>query len=87
MKRILCGIILALAILSFNGMSWAAMITGTLTKIDGSFYVVKDDKGKEQRIHFNDTTKKEGEIKEGAMVTIDEAKGHANSIEVVTKKK
>jgi hypothetical protein len=79
--------ILGLAVLSFVGTGFAAMIKGTLTKIDGSFYMVKDDKGKEHKIHFNDKTKKEGDIKDGAMVEVDEAQGHANSIKAAAPAK
>ncbi len=87
MKRLLFSMVLGAALLSFIGTGWAGMIKGTLTKIDGSFYMVKDDKGKEHKIHFNDQTKKEGDVKAGAMVVVDEAQGHANSIKVEEAKK
>lgn len=87
MKKILSGVLAAAALAAFVGTGWAGMIEGTLAKIDGSFYVVKDSKGKEHRVHFNDSTKKEGEIKEGANVMVDDAGGHANSIKVVVEKK
>ncbi|HLB02023.1 MAG TPA: hypothetical protein VJM77_02685 [Nitrospiria bacterium] len=89
MKRILFSIIMAVVILSFVSPSWAEMVMGTLAKIDekGSFYFVKDAKGKEHKIHFDDTTKKTGDVKEGVEVKVDEDKGHAKSIEVVEVKK
>jgi len=86
MKRMLSGIIMAVAVLSFVSLSWAGMVMGELTKIDGSFYVVKDKDGKEHKIHFNDTTQKTGDVKAGAHVEVDEANGHANSIKVMEMK-
>lgn len=84
MKRILQGIIMAVAVLSFVSLGFAAEIKGKLEKIDekGSFYHVKDAQGKEHKVHFDATTKKKGDIKVGAMVDIDEERGHAKSIEV-----
>ena len=84
MKNFLASLLLALGLLAFSGLALADDgIKGTLVKIDGAFYVVKDASGKEHRGHFNDTTKKEGDVKEGAMVEIyiDES-GHTTRIEV-----
>ena len=86
MKRMLLGLIAAVAVLSFVSMSWAGMIMGELTKIDGSFYVVKDKNGKEHRIHFNDSTQKTGDVKAGAHVEVDDSNGHANSIKAMEMK-
>lgn len=86
MKRMLMGMIMAVAVLSFVSMGWAGMVSGELTKVDGSFYIVKDKDGKEHKIHFNDTTKKTGDVKAGANVEVDEANGHANSIKVMEMK-
>lgn len=86
MKRILFSLVMAVAVLSFVSMGWAGMVMGELTKIDGSFYVVKDKDGKEHRIHFNDSTKKMGDIKAGAQVEVDDANGHANSIKMMEMK-
>jgi len=83
MKKVLLGLLMTAFILYFVGMGWAEMISGDLVKIDGSFYVVKDKDGKEHRIHFNDTTKIEGDIKAGAKVEVDVAAGHANSIKAM----
>ncbi len=85
MKRLFLSLVMAGVVLSFVSMAWAGMIMGDLTKIDGSFYVVKDKDGKEHRIHFDGSTKKEGEIKAGAHVEVDNSNGHANSIKVVEK--
>lgn len=87
MKRILLSLVMAVAVLSLVSTSWAGVMMGDLVKIDGSFYVVKDKDGKEHRIHFNDTTKKTGDIKAGAHVEVDEKDGHANSIKVMEMKK
>lgn len=84
MKRILISLIGAIALISLVSTGWAKVISGDLTKIDekGSFYFVKDAKGKEHKIHFDNTTTKTGEIKEGAKVEVDDVKGHAKSIKV-----
>ena len=87
MKKIFSSMLAAAALVAFVGTSWAGMIEGTLTKIEGSFYIVKDAKGQEHKIHFNNATKKEGDVKEGAKVSVDEADGHANSIKVAAEKK
>jgi uncharacterized protein (DUF1684 family) len=86
MKRMLLGLIMGIAVLSFVSMGWAGMVMGELSKIDGSFYVVKDKDGKEHKIHFNDSTTKTGDVKAGAHVEVDESNGHANSIKVMEMK-
>lgn len=86
MKKMLLSLVMAVAVLSFVGISWAGMVSGELTKIDGSFYIVKDKDGKEHKIHFNDSTKKTGDVKAGAKVEVDEKDGHANSIKVAEMK-
>ncbi|HUK57376.1 MAG TPA: hypothetical protein VLY20_12035 [Nitrospiria bacterium] len=83
MKRMILGLIVTVAVLSMVSMSWAGMVTGELTKIDGSFYVVKEKNGTEHRIHFDDSTQKTGEIKAGAKVEVDDANGHAKSIKAM----
>jgi hypothetical protein len=89
MKRILSSLVMAIAVLSFVGLSWAATVSGTLEKIDDKthHYVVKDDKGKSHKIHYDDTTQKTGDLKAGAKVEVDVKKNHANSIKVVEEKK
>jgi len=86
MKQMILGLVVGVAVLSFVSMSWAGMITGELTKIDGSFYVVKDKDGKEHRIHFDNSTQKTGDVKAGANVEVDDANGHAKSIKVMEMK-
>jgi hypothetical protein len=73
-------------VLSSTCTSWAGMIQGELTKIDGSFYVVKDKDGKEHRIHFDSTTQKTGDVKAGANVKVVEGNGQAKSITVLDLK-
>lgn len=87
MKRILFSLLMMVSLLSFNSMGWAGMVMGELMKIDGSFYVVKDTDGKEHRIHFDDSTKKTGDVKAGAHVEVDNENGHAKSIKVMEMKK
>lgn len=89
MKKILSSIVMVIAVLSFVGMSLAATVSGTLEKIDDKthHYVVKDEKGKSHKIHFDDTTQKTGDLKAGAKVEVDVEKKHAKSIKVVEEKK
>ncbi len=88
MKRILQGMVMAVAVLSFVSLGFAAEVKGKLEKIDdqGSFYFIKDAKGKEHKVHFDATTKKAGDVKVGAMVEVDYDKGHAKSIKAEEKK-
>jgi hypothetical protein len=89
MKRILLGLFMAVALVSFVKMGWAGMIMGELVKIDdkGSFYFVKDDKGKEHKIHFDKTTQKTGDVKVGTYVEVDEESGHAKTVKTMEGKK
>jgi len=89
MKKLAIGMLVVAGLLAVGTSSWAAMVMGELTKIDekGSFYFVKPEKGKAKKIHFDATTKKTGDVKVGAHVMVDEAKGHAKSIEVMEMKK
>ncbi len=89
MSKILFGLFLTVVTLSLASTTWAGVIMGTLEKIDdkGSFYFVKDDKGKEHKVHFDNSTQKTGDIKAGAHVEVDEANGHAKSIKVMEMKK
>jgi hypothetical protein len=82
------SIVMFVAVLSFVSLSWAAVLSGEVTKIDdkASVYMIKDAKGKEHKVHFDKTTVVTGEIKVGAMVEVDAAKGHAKSIKVAEKK-
>ncbi len=83
-KKVLIGMFVALLSFGFAGFSWAAMLTGQVMKIDGSTYVIKDNSGKEQLIQVNESTTKDGKIKEGARVEVevDDVTGFAKSIKV-----
>lgn len=63
------------------GTAPAGMVKGELLRIEGDFYVVKDDTGKEVRLHVDKTSKVDGSPKAGdkveAQVT---AEGHAASL-------
>lgn len=83
MKKSILGIAAVLALVFWVTPGWAKPITGTLEKIDGSYYVVMDDDGTEHRVHFDETTQKTGEPDTGMIVDIDENNGHAKSIKVV----
>lgn len=87
MRKIFQGLLTAAVVVSFVSVSFAGMIKGKLTKIDEkkSVYVVKEGKNKHE-IHFDATTQKEGDVKVGATVEVDEDNGHAKSIKVEAKK-
>jgi hypothetical protein len=85
-KKMLFGMLAMLLTFSFAGLSWASIVTGKVVKIEGDIYVVKDDvDGKERKIHTDQTTTKEGEIKAGSKVQadVDDKSGHAKSIKVM----
>ncbi|MDD5435089.1 MAG: hypothetical protein PH343_06645 [Nitrospira sp.] len=88
MRKFFQGVLTAAVVVSFVSVSFAGMIKGKLTKIDEkkSVYVVKEGKTKHE-IHFDATTQKEGDVKVGSMVEVDEDNGHAKSVKVVEKKK
>ncbi len=87
MRKFFQGLLTAAVIVSFASVSFAGVIKGKLTKIDEkkSVYVVKEGKNKHE-VHFDATTQKEGDVKVGATVEVDEDKGHAKSIKVEAKK-
>ncbi|WP_447968162.1 hypothetical protein [Nitrospira sp. M1] len=70
------------------GMSEAQgkTVEGELVAIDGEFYVLKDQEGKEQRLHVSPTTQKSEELQKGDMVTAKVTdQGHALSIQEAGK--
>lgn len=90
MKKFLTIALLTGSLATFSGWTLAAdmsmgggqEIKGTLTKIDGDFYVVKDQAGNEHRAHVDKTTKMKGNVTEGSTVEIEVNKsGHATKIE------
>lgn len=60
----------------------AQEIKGQLTAIDGSFYLIKDTKGAEHRVHFDNTTKTSGTLTAGAQVEAYVDNGHVTEIKV-----
>jgi parvulin-like peptidyl-prolyl isomerase len=59
----------------------AQTVKGEVQKIEGENYVVKDELGKEVKLHVNAQTKKEGDIKVGDRIEAQaDASGHATSI-------
>lgn len=83
MKKQIAAALLAMGVLSFSAAALAdgKGIEGTLTKVEGEFYFVKDKAGKEVKGHFNASTKKVGDIKVGASVEIYiDDKGHTTEI-------
>lgn len=84
MKRVLFVLGL-LSVVAWLGIAVAATegnLSGKVTKIDGEMWTVEMADGKTKSIHIDPaTTKKEGELKVGAMVTADVTSGgHANWI-------
>jgi hypothetical protein len=62
-------------------MGGAKTVKGEVLRIEGENYFVKDEAGKEVKLHVNQQTKKEGDIKVGARVEAQaDATGHATSI-------
>lgn len=83
MKKFLTTALLTGSLVAFSGLALADQeIKGTLTKIDGDFYVVKDQAGTEHRAHVDNSTKMKGNVKEGSTVELHVNKsGHATKIE------
>jgi len=57
-------------------------IKGKLTGIDGQFYLIKDTKGAEHRVHFDNTTKVSGELTAGVDVEAYVKNDHVTEIKV-----
>ena len=93
MKRIL-GMLTILCIFGLTSVSFVQsaptviesnpIIQGTLTKIDGPFYVIKDNEGKEQRVHVDKSTLIIGQIHLGAKVKAEVTNdGHASALQKI----
>lgn len=83
MKKQIAAAVLSLGVLAFShgALADGKGINGTVTKIEGEYYYVKDTNGKEVKGHFNASTKKSGDIKVGTMVEIYiDANGHTTEI-------
>ena len=60
------------------------VIQGTLMEIDGSFFVIMDSTGKEQRVHVDKSTMIIGKVQPGAQVKAEVTKdGHASAVMTV----
>src|SRR3569623_3613250 len=90
MKKFLSIAILAGSLAGFSGMTLAAdmgmaggseEIKGTLVKVDGDIYVIKDSAGKEHRAHFDKTTNTKGNDKERSTIELHVKNGHVTKIE------
>jgi hypothetical protein len=56
-------------------------ISGEILRVQGELYVVKDEKGKEVKLHVDHSTQKSGELKEGDKIEAEiTTKGHAVSV-------
>ena len=93
MKRIL-GVLTLLCIFGLTTASFvqsaptahegSPIVQGTLMKIDGPFYIIKDNTGKEQRVHVDTRTLITGTIQIGAKVKAEVTKeGHASALKEV----
>jgi hypothetical protein len=81
-KKTLIGLFVTLLAFSFPVISWGSMLSGELVKIQGSVYTIKDDSGREQQVKVDQSTVKQGQIKEGTRVEVevDDMTGNAKSI-------
>ena len=60
------------------------VVQGTLMEIDGSFFVIMDSAGKEQRVHVDKSTMIMGNVQPGVQVKADVNKdGHAFAVVIV----
>ncbi len=58
-----------------------SIVQGTLMEINGSFYVIMDNTGKEQRIHVDNSTIIIGKVQPGVQVKAQMTKdGHASAV-------
>ncbi len=88
MKRKIVGMIAAVLLFTGIAIAGSGNTMGEITKIKGAMVTIKTSDG-EKTVHVDPAgTKKEGEIKVGAMVSADvTSKGHANWIKVMEHKK
>ncbi len=87
MRTTLTSLVTAIAFFAMLGAANAAKISGELVEIDEDYYIIVDQEGNEHEVHFDRTTKKEGDLKPGEQVEVEEEKGHAKSIKAVKLKK
>jgi len=60
-------------------------IKGTLTKTDGEYYWIRDDDGKEVRVHVDRSTKMDNLIKGDRVKAYITEKGHATTVQRLDK--
>lgn len=91
MKKVVMLSTMIFAFVAFMGLGMASSehVTGTLVKIDGAMYTIKDKEDKEHTIHVDPkTTEKSGDLHTGAMVEAEvDSSSHALSIKVVEMEK
>ena len=59
----------------------SSVVQGTLMEIDGSFFVIMDSTGKEQRVHVDKSTIIIGKVQPGVQVKAQLTKdGHASAV-------
>ena len=91
MKNVLRLFVLA-AVMSFGWLNWAhasedlvaagsQTLKGDVLKIEGEFYVLKDPTGMEVRLHVDQTSQLDSDLKAGDKIEAQVTdKGHAQSI-------
>ncbi len=86
MKKWIMFFVAAMVAFSFAATTFAAgehKMSGEVTKVEGDMVTIKDDKGKEHKVHTDKSTKMSGDVKQGAKVDVQMTdKGHATEISV-----
>ena len=86
MKKFIIFFVAAMVAFSFATTTFAGAghkVSGEITKVEGDMVTIKDDKGKEHKVHTDKSTKTSGEVKQGAKVEAETTdSGHATMISV-----
>lgn len=86
MKKLIMFFVVAMVAFSFATTTFASgghKVSGEVTKVEGDIVTIKDDKGKEHKVHTDKSTKMSGEVKQGAKVEAEMTdKGHGIMISV-----
>jgi len=61
-------------------------VTGTLMQVNGEHYVIKDENGKEVRVHVDTSTKLDKVVKGDRVKAYITEKGHATTLQRLEKK-
>ncbi len=68
-----------------SGSQSTESITGEILRVQGELFVVKDEAGKEVKLHVDQSTQKSGDLKKGDKIEAEiSPKGHAVSIKKST---